>query len=68
MIRSQLRAQAAEARLKTRLRQAQAELAQLNESKPSQARSADTDNMQVAAAAVLKQRRVAGLFKLTISE
>lgn len=68
VLRSEQQAQAAEAGLQTRLRQAQAELAQLNESTPGKARLADPDSMQAAAAAVLKHRRVEGLFKLTISE
>jgi transposase len=68
VIRSQQQAQAAEAGLQTRLRQAHAELAQLNESKQGKARIADMDSMQAAASAVLKHRRVEGLFKLTISE
>ncbi len=68
VLRSQQQAQAAEAGLQTRLRQAEAELAQLNEAKQGKARITDTASRQVAAAAVLKHRRVEGLFQLTIRE
>lgn len=68
IIRSLQQAQAAEEALRTRLRKAQTDLAQLNVAKQGKIRLADTASMQVAALAVLKRHRVDGLFKLTIAE
>lgn len=68
VICSQQQAKVSEEGLRARLSQAQAELAQLNESKQGKAGIEDPDSMQAAAVSVLKRHRVAGLFRLTIVE
>lgn len=68
VICSQHHAKASAAGLRVRLNKAQAELAQLNESKQGKTHIKDSDSMQAAAVGVLKRHRVQGLFKLTIAE
>jgi transposase len=68
IVRSLQHARASEAALRTRLNQAQADLAQLNKRKRGKKRIGSGEEMQAAAEAILHQQRVTGLLKLTLEE
>jgi transposase len=68
IVRSLQHARASEAALRTRLSQAQADLAQLNERKRGKKRIGSVEEMQAAAEAILHHQRVTGLLKLTSEE
>jgi transposase len=68
IVRSLQHARASEAALRTRLNQAQADLAQLNERKRGKKRIGSVEEMQAAAEAILHHQRVTGLLKLTLAE
>jgi transposase len=68
IVRSLQHARASEAALRTRLSQAQADLAQLNQPKRGKKRIGSVEEMQAAAEAILHHQPVTGLLKLTIEE
>jgi transposase len=68
IVRSQKLAKAATEALQTRLAKAQVEVEHLNEHKQGKKRYHDVASLQQAAQAILKQRRVEGLLRVTIEE
>jgi transposase len=68
IVRSIQQAQAATEGLQARLAKAQAEVGHLNEHKQGKKRSHDVASLQQATQAILKQRRVEGLLRVTIEE
>ena len=68
IVRSQKLAKAATEALQTRLAKAQVEAEHLNEHKQGKKRYHDVASLQQAAQAILKQRRVEGLLRVTIEE